>query len=192
MINIYVNCNLFTILYVLYVKGVIFMDFYSLPSSTPSKDSDEINQVLSIYANRMFRIAFARLKNKADAEDVVQEVFIKYIANKDKLTSEEYKKAWLIRVTINCCNSLLRSAWFRKTTSLTDDLVTEMKETTHIYKEVMQLPEKYRTVLHLFYYEELSVKEISQVLNIKESLVKTRLHRARNRLRNRCQDMDLF
>ena len=153
-------------------------------NSSTNISEEEINQVIEQYANRIFRIAFSRLKNKADAEDIVQEVFIKYIANKDKFNDEEHRKAWLIRVTINASNCLLRSAWFRKTTELKDELTTELEETTEIYSQVMQLPEKYRTVVHLFYYEELSIKEIASILNIKEVSVKTRLHRSRLMLKN--------
>lgn len=165
----------------------------SYPQSTSSTlPEDDIDQVISLYANRIFRIAFSRLKNKADAEDVVQDVFMKYIAHQDQFTDEEYRKAWLIRVTINCCNSLLRSAWFRKTTELKEDIPTEITENSEILTYVLKLPEKYRTIIHLFYYEELSVKEIALILNIKESLVKTRLHRARNALKELCPDPTLL
>lgn len=164
------------------------MESNPLRSSPPTAE-DDIDQVISLYANRVFRIAFSRLKNKADAEDIVQEVFMRYITNQDKFTDEEYKKAWLIRVTINCTNSLLRSAWFKRTTELKDDIATEMEETSELLTYVLKLPEKYRTVIHLFYYEELSVKEIAAILGIKESLVKTRLHRARTALKDLCSDM---
>ena len=86
------------------------MESSSQPCSNHLID-DDIDYVVSMYANRMYRIAFSRLKNPSDAEDIVQEVFMKYIAHQKELTEdEEYRKAWLIRVTINCCNSLLRSA----------------------------------------------------------------------------------
>lgn len=167
------------------------MESYPVQSSPPLAE-DDIDQVISLYANRIFRIAFSRLKNKSDAEDIVQEVFLKYIANQDKFTEEEYRKAWLIRVTINCSNSLLRSAWFKKTTELKEDIPTTMEESSDLIHYVLKLPEKYRTVIHLFYYEELSVKEISSILGITESLVKTRLHRARNELKKLCPDPTLF
>lgn len=168
------------------------MDSNPLYSSPPIAE-DDIDQVISLYANRIYRIAFSRLKNKSDAEDIVQEVLMKYLANKDKFSDEEYRKAWLIRVTINCTNSLLRSAWFRKTTELKEDIPTsEMEEGSDLLSYVLKLPEKYRTIIHLFYYEELSVKEIASILGIKESLVKTRLHRARNSLKELCIDPNLF
>lgn len=157
----------------------------SSPCKTEYKDS--INEVLTLYADRIYRIAFARLKNQSDSEDIVQEVFMRYISYADTFTTEEHRKAWLIRVTINCTNSLLRSAWFKRTTSLNEDIPVHMEESSELIHEVMKLPEKYRTVIHLFYYEDLSIKEIATMLNTKESLVKTRLHRARNLLKDTCQ-----
>ena len=161
----------------------------NLMKTSPPDTADDIDEVINLYANKIFRIAFSRLNNKADAEDIVQEVFMKYIAHEHQFTDEEYRKAWLIRVTINCTNSLLRSAWFRKTTELKDDLSTEMEEKTEIYTYVSKLPEKYRTIIHLFYYEDLSIKEVSSILGISESLAKTRLHRARKALKDLCPDL---
>jgi len=159
----------------------------SSPCKTEYKDS--IDEVLSLYADRIYRIAFARLKNQSDAEDIVQEVFMRYISYENTFSNEEHRKAWLIRVTINCTNSLLRSAWFKRTTALNEDIPIHMEESesNELVKEVMKLPEKYRIVIHLFYYEDLSIKEIAAMLNMKESVVKTRLHRARNLLKDTCQ-----
>jgi len=167
------------------------MESYPLHSTNTVAD-DDIDQVVSLYANRVYRIAFSRLKNQSDAEDIVQEVFMKYIANQEMFHDEEHRKAWLIRVTINCTNSLLRSSWFKRTTELTEDIPTYMEESSDLISYVLKLPEKYRTVIHLFYYEELSVKEIANALGIKESLVKTRLHRARTALKELCADPNLF
>lgn len=167
----------------------------SLPiQSSEYSNYDDIDQVVSMYANNIFRIAFSRLKNKADAEDIVQEVFMRYITNQEKFhdNDEDYRKAWLIRVTINCSNSLLRSAWFKHTTKLEEDIPIEFIEKSEVYSYVLQLPDKYRTVIHLFYYEELSIKEISKILGLKESLVKTQLHRARKKLKSLCLDLIEF
>lgn len=157
--------------------------------SSHSIIEDDIDQVVSLYANCIYRIAFSRLKNKSDAEDVVQDVFMKYIANQDKFHDETYRKAWLIRVAINCTNSLLRSSWFKRTTELKEDIPVEVTEKSDIYHYVLKLPEKYRIVIHLFYFEELSVKEIASMLQISESVVKTRMHRARKELKTLCSDL---
>ena len=159
-------------------------------NSSPPELVDDIDEVIELYANKIFRIAYSRLNNKSDAEDIVQEVFMKYIAHRGQFQTEEYRKAWLIRVTINCTNSLLRSAWFRKTTELKDDLVADMEEPSELYTYVLKLPEKYRTIIHLFYYEELSLKEISSLLGISQALVKTRLHRSRKALKEICPDLN--
>lgn len=167
------------------------MESYSI-HKTPIASEDDIDQVVSLYANRVYRIAFSRLKNQSDAEDIVQEVFMKYITNKGIFQDEEHRKAWLIRVTINCTNSLLRSSWFKRITELKEDIPTYMEESSDLLSFVLKLPEKYRTVIHLFYYEAMSVKEIASILDIKESLVKTRLHRARTALKDLCPDPTLF
>lgn len=162
------------------------------PSYAEQHSEDEIDQVVSMYANRIYRIAFSRLKNQSDAQDIVQEVFMKYIANQDKFQNEDYRKAWLIRVTINCCNSLLRSAWFRKTTELSEDIPVPFEESSDLISYVLKLPADYRTIIHLFYYEDLSIKEIAGILHIKESLAKTRLHRARKALKELLPDLSLL
>ena len=131
------------------------------------KSMDYKNEViisLNKYSNMVFRLAFARTKNNHDANDIMQEVFLRYMKNKKEFKDEEHKKAWLIKTTINCSKTLLTSAWFRKTTSL-------------------KLSKKYRTVIHLFYYEDMSIAEISSLLNVKESTIKSQLNRARNKLK---------
>ena len=85
---------------------------------------------------------------------------------------------------MNCSKTLLMSAWFRKTVPLDDTLVAEMRETGEVYDAVLRLPKAYRTVVHLYYYEGYSVAEIGGLLGCKEATVKTRLHRARNLLRD--------
>lgn len=108
---------------------------------------------------------------------------MRYIRNKPCCCDEEHRKAWLIRTTINCSKTLLNSAWFRKTTSLNDTLYFEMKEHSEVYYAVLSLPVKYRTVIHLYYYEDYAVADIADLLKSKPSTVKSQLHRARNMLR---------
>lgn len=143
---------------------------------------DSIEKTLEKYANMVYRIAFSRTKNKYDADDILQEVFMKYIKYNLDYTSEEHKKAWLIKTTINTSKTLLTSAWFRKTTSMPDHLYTTMEEKSEVYYAVLKLPAKYRTVIHLFYYEGLSIAEIGSLLETKETTIKSQLHRARKQL----------
>jgi RNA polymerase sigma-70 factor, ECF subfamily len=140
------------------------------------------------YADMVYRIAIVQMKNKSDADDIFQEVFIRLVKYKETIESEEHLKAWLIRVTTNCCNKQFTSAWNKKTTFLEseDDIsetyeIEEQDET--VFQAVKQLPENYKSVIHLFYYEEYSVKEIAQILEQSESTIKTRLSRARQMLR---------
>lgn len=135
------------------------------------------------YFDTVYRLALARTKDKAHAEDVTQDVFLRYIKTDKAFDSEEYIKAWLLRVTINCSNSLFTSSWYKNTAPLTEDISFESEEKSAVYYAVMELPSKYRTVVYLFYYDGMSVAEIAQIMNTKESTVKSQLHRSREMLK---------
>jgi len=145
---------------------------------------DCIDEVVCEYSNMVFRLALAHMRNKHDAEDITQEVFLRYISKSRVFESEEHRRNWLVRVTINRCNSLW-AAWFRKTEMLDENIAFEQKEHNDLFEYLSLLPHKYRTVVHLFYYEELSIKQISVTLNAKESTVRTWLTRARAILREK-------
>lgn len=153
-------------------------------------NENELSIDLDKYSNMVFRLAFARTKNSHDAHDILQEVFMKYMNNRKKFNNEEHKKAWLIKTTINCSKTLLTCAWFRKTVPLEDNLIDELKEKSEVYYAVLELPKKYRTVVHLFYYEDMSINEISSLLNINESTIKSQLHRARKLLKETLKEED--
>ena len=138
------------------------------------------------YQNMVYRIALHYFGNSQDAEDAVQEVFLRLYTAGKSFESPEHLRRWLIRVTVNVCRDVLRSPWRRRRVSLEElpeEPVFDQPEQAALYREVMALPEKYRTVLNLFYYEELSVKEIGELLGLRTSAVTTRLHRARARLK---------
>lgn len=142
------------------------------------------NSVIEKYFDTVYKLALARTRDATHAEDVTSDVFLKFMQTKKVFESEEHIKAWLIRVTINCSHNLFSSSWFKKTVPLEDTIPAEMpEEESDVYLAVMRLPEKYRTVIHLFYYEELSVAEISHTLGINESTVKSQLSRGRNLLK---------
>lgn len=156
-----------------------------------------VEDVLAKYSNMVYRLAYARTMNKCDAEDITQEVFIKYMQHQDELADEEYCKAWLIRVTINASKSLLTSAWNRKRVSLKEiegnlegKSGLERDFDNSVLCEVARLPEKYRVIVHLFYFEDLSVKEISSLLGRKEATVKSHLYRAREILKKNLREED--
>lgn len=134
------------------------------------------------YSDMVYRLAFARVKNKYDADDILQEVFLRFIKCKDKVNNDEHVKALLIRITINCSKSMLSSSWFKRTEPLSEHLsVSDPSFDT--LDAVLRLPQKYRTVIHLHYYMGYSVDEIATILESKPSTVKSQLHRARKMLK---------
>ena len=135
------------------------------------RTNDSVDEILDTYGRMVYRLAYARTKNRYDADDVMQEVFLRYIRSGKEFADEEHRRAWLIRATINCSKTLL------------DTLTTELEEKSEVYYAVMDLPVKYRTVIHLYYYEDLSVSQISGLLKTKETTVKSQLHRARSLLK---------
>ena len=134
------------------------------------------------HSDMVYRLAVARVKNKYDADDVLQEVFLRFIKAKDKVENEEHLKALLIRITINCSKSMLTSSWFKRTEPLSESLGVS-DEYSDTLDAVMRLPQKYRTVIHLHYYMGYSVDEIASILKAKPSTVKSQLHRARQKLK---------
>lgn len=134
------------------------------------------------HSDMVYRLAVARVKNKYDADDILQEVFLRFIKVKDKVENDEHLKALLIRITINCSKSLLMSSWFKRTESLSESFGV-LDEYSDTLDAVLRLPKKYRTVIHLHYYMGYSVNEISSILKSKPSTVKSQLHRARKQLK---------
>lgn len=138
------------------------------------------------YADMVYRLACLNTNNKETAEDVFQTVFLKLVSHQESIISEEHLKAWLIRVTINQCKSVATTAWNRKRASYEDTMLMEEPEEqedfSDVYEAVRELPDKYRDVIHLFYYEQLTVKDIAGILDTKEATVKTWLSRGRKLL----------
>lgn len=135
------------------------------------------------YRPMVFRLAFSYLKNYQDADDISQEAFLKLYMTKEQFKSSENAKAWLIRVTINLSKNLLKSGWRKRREDITDDIPYETNYEYHLLSIIGQLKPDYRVVIHLFYYENYSIKEISDILQISSSAVRTRLTRARNHLK---------
>lgn len=147
-------------------------------------------KIIEQYSNMVYRLAFSRTGTKQDAEDIYQEVFYRYLRKHPDFESEEHRKAWLLRVTVNCANKLLTSSWRKRRTDLPEDLPFEDRRKQELYQELQQLPGKYREVIHLFYYEELSIEEIAGALGRKPSTVRTQLTRAREMLRGMMKEED--
>ncbi len=146
-----------------------------------------VQELIERYQNNLFAAAFQICRNQEDAEDVVQETFIQYHTTLKQYESEEHIRAWLLRVAINKAKNVNHSFWHRKKQPLEEyieTLVFESEESGDLFETVLGLPEKYRIVIHLFYYEEYSVQEISKVLKLSESNVKVRLSRGRQMLKD--------
>ena len=122
-----------------------------------------------------------------ETEDIVQSVFNKLYKNFDKFEDDICIKKWLTRVTINECKTLFLSAWKRKIFPITDkeeNVAIDKPKDANLIDSLFQLPKKYRMVLFLFYYEDYKIKEIAEILNVKESTIKTRLNRGRSLLKD--------
>lgn len=139
------------------------------------------------YSHMVYRLAFARTGNRQDADEIYQEVFLRYIRKQPVFQSDAHKKAWFLKVTVNCANSLFRSPWKRCTEPLNEALLSETEEeqpAPDLSMALKRLPPRYREVIHLFYYEELSAEEIGRILHRKPSTVRTQLTRARSILKD--------
>ncbi len=143
---------------------------------------DEMQRVVEEYSSSLLRAAYSLLKNREDSEDAVQETFLRYMEKAPVFTSREHEKAWLLRVAVNISKNHLSSAWFRKRTDLKEDIPALEQEEQEVLESVLKLSAKYRTVIHLYYYEGYSLSEISQILRSPLSTITTRLSRARKKL----------
>lgn len=140
-------------------------------------------RIYYLHKNSVFGIAFNYTKNNADANDITQEVFMKYYTCKKTFDGDEHIKAWLIRVTVNACKKYLLSSWVKRTVPLDEAIPFEDNEDSELFEAVMALPRLYRVVVHLHYYEGYSISEITSILGAKEGTIKVRLMRARNMLK---------
>ena len=143
------------------------------------------------YQTMLYRIAFSNLKNQADAEDTVQEAFLRYMKDEKPIANREHEKAWLIRTTIHICTDILKSSWHRKTVALEESVAVQAQKECLPYQvkddrtleAVLRLPVHYRNPIYLFYYEDYTIQEIAGVLNEKEGTIKTRLRRGREEVK---------
>lgn len=142
-----------------------------------------IEHVLDKYSTMLIKLAFTYVKNSSDAEDIVQDVFVKLIKNNKGFVSEDHEKAWLLRVTINTCKNHLKSSYYRLSMPLDENLSYNPKEPNGILEAVLKLPAKYRTVIHLHYYEDYSIDELAKLLHKNPSTIGTWLSRGRGLLK---------
>ena len=146
----------------------------------------ETSRAIELYSDMIRRICLLHLKNHADTEDVFQEVFLKYVLRGAVFESVEHERAWLIRVTVNSCKDLLKSLFRRKTVSLevlSEEAASISSEQHATLEAVLALPEKYKDVIYLHYYEGYNAREIGRILKKKENTVYSLLSRGRELLR---------
>ena len=146
---------------------------------------ESVRRAVTAYSRMLLRLAMTRLPSSADAEDVVQEVFLKLLTARPQFRDAEHEKAWLIRATLHRACDMARSAERRDLPLEAAEAVPggELPEPSPVLSAVRALPAKYSAVIHLYYYEGYSIKEISQLLRLPVPTVGTRLSRGRERLR---------
>ena len=149
---------------------------------------EELEELVNRHAPAVYRLAYARTGSRADAEDVMQETFLRLLRARPELRDDEHAKAWLLRVAANCAGDLFRAPW-RRTLPLEEAgcLAQPAPEPDGTLEAVLSLPPRYRTPVHLYYYEGYSVAEIAAILGKSQETVRTRLHRARGMLREKLQ-----
>lgn len=184
----------------------------------PGDESGTINNVQSViteYSDTVYRLAYAMMRNQNDADDIYQEVFLRYIRRSPVFHSPDHARAWMLKVTANCCKNHWKSPWadgrmeplerqdgdgnsydmlekygtgnIQATDISGEDPAQQFQERwqrEQLRCRIGELPEQYRLVIHLYYYEELSTEEIARLLHRRTSTVRTQLVRARQQLRN--------
>lgn len=151
----------------------------------------EIEEIYERHRMTVYRVCFAYMKNPVDTEDAVQETFIRLINKNPKFESEEHEKAWLIRTAANICKDELKH-WRRKNENIDDHLELQTGDTIKtddVFQAVMELPDKYKTVIYLYYYEGYDSAEIAGILKKPNSTIRNHLHEARNLLKERLGDI---
>lgn len=179
----------------------------------PEERQERLKKTILQYSEMVYRLAYALVKDKYDADDIYQEVFAGYIRKNPQFQNEEHEKAWFIRATVNRCKNFWKSAWQSRTGGFDENeeqgasksyagrlrrrgeeafaaqrYAGDGQEAEELIEKVKLLPEKYRTIIHLFYYEDMSVEEISTVLKRKPSTVRTQLTRARRLLKKKMEE----
>lgn len=167
-----------------------------------AKETEQMQIVIQSYSDIVYRLAYAMMKNKSDADDIYQEVFLRFIRRAPVFHSPEHARAWMLRVTVNCCKNHWKSPWAdgrmepfwqeaenEKCENGMDDgdpawQAQQRWQREQLRRSMKELPEKYRLLIHLYYYEELSTEEIAGLLRRRASTVRTQLVRARRLLRD--------
>lgn len=150
----------------------------------------DVEQAVEEYADMVYRLALVKTGQRTDADDVFSEVFLRLVKYQGRIGSPEHLKAWLLRVTINCCNRHHTSFWRKRVLSTETfpqeepSASQEFPSENYVLEAVRALPQEYRDAVHLYYFERYSVKETAQLLHKPEGTVKSLLSRARAQLKD--------
>ena len=146
--------------------------------------SQQAAQILDTYGDTILRYAYSYLHNQSDTEEILQDTLIQFLKTRPVFESDEHEKAWLLRVAGNLCKNRLKYNSLRQTDELREELIAEQREDlSFIWDAVQALPVQYREVIHLFYREGYSTREISQILGRKEATIRSDLSRGRGKLK---------
>ncbi len=159
---------------------------------------ESFDAVMRKYSDMVYRLAYSRTGSTFDADDILQEVFLRYIRADKTYNDEEHRKSWLIRITINCTRSFATSAWNRhrdaaepdQNVGAEDPALKAAETKSDVMNALLELPEKYRTAIYLFYYEDMSVAGIAKAVGTTETNVKSRLSRGRDMLREKLKGVE--
>ena len=171
-------------------------------SNTHEPIEQVVERLIEDYGQEVYRIAYFYIKDRQLAEDVFQEVFYKVMKNYHKFQHQSSEKTWLTRITINTCKDLLRTNWIKRVTTFStwqepqSDYeapfdIEKQEEYQELYQMIQKLPTKYKDVILLFYYKKLSYEEISKILGIPEGTVRSRLARARTKLKKMISEREV-
>lgn len=146
--------------------------------------SESVTDAIERYGDMVFRLAYARTRCRADAEDIFQDVFLRLMGCQPENMDAEHIKAWLIRSTANASINILKSAQRRYTARPRDAASAPFPERDEaLHAALMALPKRARATIHLFYYEDMSAEDIAKALGEKPSTIRTRLTRGRRKLK---------
>lgn len=169
----------------------IYLSFYQGNEEFADKANEDVEctyanveEILDEYGNSILRLGYSYLHNKADAEEVLQDTLIQYIQKKPEFHTKEYEKKWLLTVASNLSKNRIKYNLLRQSDELSEELVSENREDlSFVWDAVKKLPKKYRMVIHLFYDEGYQTSEIAEILNQKETTIRSHLARAREKLK---------
>lgn len=148
---------------------------------------ESFNKIYEEYKDDIFRLALSYTNNYADAEDITINTFLKLYKNLNKIINEEHLKRWLLKVAVNECKTLKLSSWKKKVLFLKENEEANIKDNkvdNNLLDSIAKLPKIDRLIIHLFYYEDYKIEEISTILKKSKTSIKTRLHRARLNLKD--------